>query len=90
MRVPPSIKFIKRFYPNAELAKEQKKTAVVPEVVFAQVDETPGPKILSKREVLHLRNEIISKNRVDAHTDAYLLGGEQLSSRNQKSARSQS
>jgi hypothetical protein len=34
LRVPPSIKFIKKFYPNVELAKKQKKTAFVPEVVF--------------------------------------------------------
>lgn len=69
LRVPPSIKFIKRFYPNAELAKKQKKTAVVPEVVFPVEDETSGPKILNKREVLHLRNEMISKNRIDTHAE---------------------
>jgi hypothetical protein len=70
--VTPSIRFIKRHYPNAVLAKHQKATAVIPEVVFEKVDEDTGPKHLSKREGLNLKNDFFSRNRVEANSSAYL------------------
>ena len=58
-QVTPSIRFIKKYLPNVELANRKNRYAVLPEVVKVVVIDDEH-KVLKKREALHLKDNLIS------------------------------